>query len=1826
MYSIQMCVGDKYIELNHDMTESFIKNVYESCELGLKSKEPILPSVFVIIEDVKNSPIMLDLSDAQLLLGKIKGKINTFKDDRLVELFDRTLNLLNKLTQEKKEFTDKTTKYPYILMDERADRYFRYFDRVSVAVKKKRVSVQEVEGQYVILTQNPFNWYMIYHRYDPNPFVDIDLSRLSRHNEDYLVKVLVAVNDQIEVKTYTLKPDPDDYPQGIILEKISRKNFLNPDTDKQKFKSIEDFIDSKIESGEFKLPLKADYDPNEDIQQELKYLARSRDFTYSRNLTFLQGLKLISSCEIGAFLVRDKAIDRRAKVVVFKDKDNEVKEITLEPASGIRGGYQCEGKWYPSIHAYIQFNQDRFTYKFTLSIDQFERGLAVEDNPYTSNIASPSSLERKNNTYLESFATGSNPTDLIVKALAEHDLASAKWLLLKGCDLESIEKTVLESKDPEQIKIFTWLKKYNEKPIATPHTLNHYALDVGYGYKTANLMVQKVSLEELNTQLKSSQAVVPEFLPFSDFEMHHHLKPILPELESLWNEFLATFKKVKSSNPEQLETLMITSEGQHLISQIQQKIQAYFVEHPFLTPEIDEWLENLNAEFLIIRSTGKEDTAENPNPGGNETIHNVKKDAFAVSHAIFQVISSYFGAKSISQRLLVGDTSLFTEKPFLPVLLMKMVTEKVNGEDDINKIPRSGVMLTKQNGKADAVTLLQVGLGHNEGVVESKVAVDTYYIDKHHKIASVITNKNTRFVPVQHSEEKPVHLEVIHNRNSTLEKSQALPDGVIRDMKRIADYFAEKYGKEGTPAALDLEYTIQLQGDKELPQINLLQIRPLVEKQASIPNYLDLQQLNKLPKADMSPVKTLLPGDSTVQTIQKVSDIMYADSLTQGLMRYLFGDKGEKSSDLPKVIISMQTAPLTSHEALFFAKRGVVVYVIKNKNQLRAIKKILAQATQKHPAYCDPQRGLIISSKHVKNQTKLLAEGYISYPIPTELSLPKGLFTPRSGGITPHEFEIKIGLLNTRYQKLDRELRDDKPYMFDKGLRELFDIVASSNKDEEAKLALATLLKLMNADLLTRLKNNTTGQESVLLLLQIFDASTALCVNQLVPALVFPPGTPNRLYPLKFLEALLFQHAQPSIVNCESWTIVNSMNLAETKVRKLTEKEDLAIQNSGNAWENQMLLMARSAINSEVRKKWISFIQDLAAHGSQEEQKLVTNLVIENVNLGLSSMWLNFIFFPLMESNPQENAITLLNQLNGIQEKDREILHRLKHQMNQLQVSKSQISAWSDPAYVRKNILPLRRLFLNEFGYYDAKTDSALKKNYQQSESLGRLALFEFMRQGIDVYDRTVKTVELSNQYGPEIQQQLEDVADLLVGYLHMLEGVCSLLSDKENVSLVERNWLRNTQEYIECLRHGRLSWGGQRLVDVETYDYVSPIHTFFREGLEGILWALKNKMPQSESLLQARKTFNVIPLTFGSGVDFTYGLTHPETLEEIFTTIHQNLELIRRFLFNKQFSVEKLLEGDAQEFNTLIKDLFSKPSKYLRITRKQEISHFSIEGSFLEYVYQISLRQHACTLALEYDTTQPEKGITMEVAAFGREEHHRFAQIASYGAFLGNLGPITLSQGVTPIVQYKDPNGASFKLHFPNTLDSEQKKHWISTLDYIFREMSMDHSVNATNLILHMEKHFLPNSQWEIVDEEFYGQVPYLSTALMNRFYELDKPALLYKACRGTFDALLAYDLDDYVGLFNLKNTKGGPEELDPKKLQGFYLDPKYEYVPNNQPSEHQKGGALLCATLFLIQGLEHHYEEVEPIVKELITDPQIAAKFPETVVALEKALLLRS
>lgn len=362
-----------------------------------------------------------------------------------------------------------------------------------------------------------------------------------------------------------------------------------------------------------------------------------------------------------------------------------------------------------------------------------------------------------------------------------------------------------------------------------PETLTDKAERQGFGYKAANLMVLKNFITKLSTIKKTTDYTVqiPEFAVISSHEVQQFLrKKSGLALKKSWKKLLQKYSP--AARNQFIESKKFSSNFLHdLKTELEQTVarlftknkspntvQDFFVGFKQQTRnELHKVIQAAKAlnKKLVVRSTGKEDTESLANAGGNNTVLNVEPTVCALVTALTNVVASYFCSRSLIQRLNAGDPTLF-DAPFTPVLVQLMISEEHNTNEPSN-ITRCGVMFTEEPegatsknmrsvdgklGPTSSITLIQASYGLNEGVVNSTVPVDTFYVDETGITHAVIRKKNFRLVPSSTSGNTEQQLNPIE-----LIEAPALQQPAITALKLLATALENFYQKP-----MDVEFVI----------------------------------------------------------------------------------------------------------------------------------------------------------------------------------------------------------------------------------------------------------------------------------------------------------------------------------------------------------------------------------------------------------------------------------------------------------------------------------------------------------------------------------------------------------------------------------------------------------------------------------------------------------------------------------------------------------------------------------------------------------------------------------------------------------------------------------------------------------------------------------------------------------------------------------------------------------------------------------------------------------------------------------------------------------
>jgi hypothetical protein len=874
------------------------------------------------------------------------------------------------------------------------------------------------------------------------------------------------------------------------------------------------------------------------------------------------------------------------------------------------------------------------------------------------------------------------------------------------------------------------------------------------GYKTANLM----KLHEICSDFAKSphdrkiQFKVPRFFGIPSAQVMQAFTPI----QSMWSSCVAstteqdrTFQEKKFS-PAFLEahkkfTTDLNTYLDSLILPSSRTLDAFFVTNGLDSLLTDTQTKNYR---LMVRSTGREDTRELANAGGNASVPNVEATPETVLAAIKRVIASYFSLKSLTQRLEAGDQSIFNPDPFMPVLIQEMV-----GETDSATVS-SGVMFTEEpeggigakvlknpdgSIKTTGITLVQAAYGHNEAVVNSLVATDSYYIttipgSTEPAIYPVIRAKEQRLKPT------PGGLEMTPNPSEII-LSPSLSKEILIALKHFADQLEKSYGYP-----LDVEFVVQKQ------TIFIVQARPIVYRATAQPSY-----ISGAVAGDRLTGSTIVAAGCNVRTITQPSQLIIAPTIISALDIFLDPTKKAIHHDLTAVIIGSMASSL-SHPAITFRNNGIpVLYIPENE-------KIITALRDGKTALISPQQSTVLLASA---ETELpITQGWCSYPVPKEMSvLPNFLGTKKT----------------TNYISAPKD-----------GTSSLANLIAIMKTRNSYSTIDATAEFCEQLD--AAIKKYPAARDLEINLRALLDAAVIICQQIVALAHLSPSDDtyPKRLLPIKMLEALTYQQldyktiAKPLSVA----TLVKTLKdetAPNTQPRAGAGSDDAAVTSSTSTEKSmpafkfpklgeyyvQLRKLCNNIFVDEVRADWLRLLA--AAAGDEKLMTTITHLVKQLNNASILPSWLHSDFATGMQkidatAGPDTMRALLQESLAKL-ENDNDFLTVLQEKRKQIKAVKP--SAFAQPA---KCQAAWANFVANLNNYFAAESFTA---PFTAAGDYGKQSAVEIMREYIDIFDQSIKSVTGCAESLPE-ELQLSLFKQMLQENFRLVEAWTRLVDEKD--------------------------------------------------------------------------------------------------------------------------------------------------------------------------------------------------------------------------------------------------------------------------------------------------------------------------------------------------------------------------------------------------------------------------------------------------------------
>jgi len=883
-----------------------------------------------------------------------------------------------------------------------------------------------------------------------------------------------------------------------------------------------------------------------------------------------------------------------------------------------------------------------------------------------------------------------------------------------------------------------------------------------FGNKTHNLSILQ---EQFKGEIKVGEKVfkvrVPAFVGISDKQVRDFLNTkFVDGFSGRWQKLVGEYARDKA---EILRTKKLPKDFLDAADSIAKNIRETFTKNTFPFDKAPKsFLDKSKNSFLMVRSTGKEDSEEMANAGGNESIANVSPDEKAVSQAMGEVVASYISEKSFAQRLALATTEQHVEEilitPFMPILLQIMIGEKsialkniddelsADPRDDPTKTLRAGVMFTTEaEGNTPGVTQIQATFGHNEGVVNSLVPVDTFYVTNE-VVHPVLRRKMQRIVPV-HTAAEMRDLRPKPN-GKKLHEAVSLGNETVQTLKNLANKIENSYGK-----AMDVEFVVDPTNDT----IYLVQARPIIQNQLN-PSYLKIDK-GELKEDQKQKGVRIGVGDGRAKEIKKINEILIEDHLGAALTRYL--DMSVDEREKIKCVITREMAASTSHEATTFRAEQMPIL------QLDEIEKLRTWFSGDGASiWIDIQRGLVIRGL----QSPVVVDEWYVHPIPQELSLRK--FTEQPA--------IKMSLKERLFPLRD-EFHGEK-------LRDLVERLKEITKttSNEAEKILRTILYRVFGMVQRGVQEIVALRDQGQRIIQALYAS----VFEILLALdtVAQPRDLRVLYAINFLEATLFQQVS-HVIKGDSYALFLKALREERKARVQAILKTFDPQ-TAQYHVNLLRLGDGVAFTKAATQEWVDFVNGLVLQANNKKEVLAgfATFIGQMNKLDMLPVWFNVCFATVWEKN-NKDCIKTLHELEREGSQSFAFLKNLQKQKELLDAF--DLKLWENPANFEKRW----KYFQEKMLKYSLSNNFLQVFKVKEKNKLSQLAALNVMNKLIEIFDLSIKAVKASVQY--EMKEKVERFKQMIEKYFELFKVWVALVP--KGVLQYHENWpLKSYLERIE--------------------------------------------------------------------------------------------------------------------------------------------------------------------------------------------------------------------------------------------------------------------------------------------------------------------------------------------------------------------------------------------------------------------------------------------
>lgn len=696
-----------------------------------------------------------------------------------------------------------------------------------------------------------------------------------------------------------------------------------------------------------------------------------------------------------------------------------------------------------------------------------------------------------------------------------------------------------------------------------------------------------------------------------------------------------------------------------------------------------------------------------------------------------------------------------------------------------------------------------------------------------------------------------------------------------------------------------------------------VQSRPIIRPE-QLPTYLDLKKIKDLPQ---SPLTETITTDMIVPGKASVVEITTAEEI-------LLAETLEKAESLfekgkHKLVVVREPEGANTHPVVNFSSMGVPCLNARGKNYDKVQALVKKVDGDQHLAVCMQAGTISLLDTKIGSIEEYTSKGFVVHPAKIAISLPVEGKVLRKGGVNPEiPQEIKDFLLEIRTASTSKIAQARLNALKIHGWLESY---SQRIADLKAKKKEHPLLK-------KNIKPILAAARSVEAKVNEAFTNVEQALNQQ------SPGRMEFLFNVKILETVLFQEYSEEAIG--RYSVLNMQESFEAADAIIDYQRHLPHQ----AHFADILMDGTQAISDEVYEKWKRFLFKVEPVAEAAMQGKTSAITPEDVEVFIATLDILrkadalpfFMTFLLEEHINGQDAAAAIKSINKlIPTSEKPLIGQLFESQKQIQQLRSDITSFGDPKLFPDAFNQLQEIIKP----FLVSEDSWLHNDqWKGSSQIVRSIALQTMNDLVDLYDSAIKSMKSSQEIKNE-RERTRKFKEMLGPYFKLLRG-----------------WAEKT------VKRGFEMHPGWSL-----YDYLEKIESTYRE-LSGA----------DPGQLRPSPNFSVSAAMLGSCTDFSRHL--PETLEDVFTLIHQNLlgttsTLLKELLPPagiKKSSLPEILKAAIET---------SQKIKGVEVGIPQQIG-MDIGKAGITFHFNVPLRNHSGKFSIHYDK-QSEK-LTMEAQFLG--------------------------------------------------------------------------------------------------------------------------------------------------------------------------------------------------------------------------------------------------